>query len=305
MVATVSAPPIFTRAALPHFSVVLSGLLIAACLVASNTVQAASAQNAPPTDTQNTSPWDVSVGASVVTTPEYEGASKAMVGVVPDLNIRYKTNGFGTFALGSKSKGLNWTAIETEAYSVGLGLGLNAVRTDKKKGSIFTPGSLRLKGMGEIKPAVELGVFGHVNVGIPLALTVLRGTGDGKADAKDGSIRGHGGTTVELSTSIPWQVTSDLGLFFSPQIVWADKKYQQAYFGVTSVQAGASGFKAYSPGPGIKSAALVVGAEYKISPNWSANGTVVFSQLLGNAAKSPLVQRKGQATLATGITYKF
>ncbi len=245
------------------------------------------------------------MGASVVTMPEYEGASKAMVGVVPDLNIRYKTNGFGTFALGSKSKGLSWTAIETEAYSVGVSLGDNTLRTDKKKGTVFTPGSLRLKGMGEIKSAAELGVFGRVDLGIPINLTVLRGTGDGKADAKDGSIRGHGGTTVELSTSIPWQVTSDLGLFFSPQIVWADKKYQQAYFGVTSVQAAASGFKAYSPGPGLKSAGLVVGADYKISPNWSANAAVVFSQLLGDAAKSPLVQRKSQATLATGIAYKF
>ena len=203
-------------------------------------------------DKKDSSPWQVSAGFGLVSTPEYEGGKKSVSGIAPDINVSYKTNSFGTFAIGSKARGINWTAIETDAYSFGISLGFDVGRIDTKDGTLFRPGSKRLKGMGEIKSSAEIGVFGQVNAGIPVTLAVTKGLGDDKADAITGSIKGHGGSRIELGAEIPWQISSNLGLSFSPNIVWADKKYNQTYFGVTAAQAARSGFAAYSAGAGLK-----------------------------------------------------
>jgi MipA family protein len=254
---------------------------------------------------KDTSPWDVSVGALAVSTPEYEGAKKSANGLTPSLSLSYKSQGYGTLSVGGKGLGAAWTIIDKEDYSFGVSLGASQGRSDVKDGTPLRLGSKRLKGMGEIKPAAELGVFGHVNAGLPIMLAVVRGSGDGKADAKDRSIRGHGGSRIELSTEIPWQVSSNFGLSFSPNVVWTDKKYNQTYFGVTSVQAANSSFNVYNAGAGIKSVGVAVGAEYKFTPNWSANAVLALNQLQGDAAKSPLVQKKAQTTVAAGVNYKF
>jgi MipA family protein len=256
-------------------------------------------------DKKNSSPWQVSAGFGLVSTPEYEGSKKSVSGIAPDLSVSYKTNGFGTFAIGSKARGVSWTAIETDAYSFGISLGVGAGRVDTKDGTLFKPGSKRLKGMGEIKSSAEIGVFGHVNAGIPLTLAVTKGLGDGKADAITGSVKGHGGSRIELGAEIPWQISSNLGMSFVPNIVWADKKYNQTFFGVTAAQASRSGFAAYSVGAGLKSVGLTVGMNYKIDPNWSANAAASFNQLQGDAAKSPLVQKKLQNTFTVGVSYTF
>lgn len=251
------------------------------------------------------SPWEVSVGMGLVSTPGYEGSNKAVTGLMPDVNVSYKTDGLGSFAFGTKARGFSWTAIDTEAYSLGLSLGAGATRTDGKDGTVFSPGSKRLKGMGEIKSRAEYGLFGHVQVGVPLTFALIKGAGNATANARDGSFNGHGGTRLELGASIPWQVSSNLDVSFSPNIVWADNKYNQTYFGVTSAQSAKSGFAAYTAKSGIKSVGLTVGADYKIDDNWSANATLSLNQLRGDAAKSPLVQSKSQNTFVVGVSYLF
>jgi MipA family protein len=262
----------------------------------------ASAQS---TDKKDEGPWQVSAGLALVSSPEYEGSSKSLTGIAPDLSIGYKTKDWGTFAIGSKARGISWTALDTEAYSLGVSLGASNGRQDTKDGTLLKPGSKRLKGMGEIKSGAEYGVFGHVTLGVPITFAVIKGAGDGKADIKTGNIKGHGGSRIELGTEIPWQITSNFGLSFSPNIVWADKKYNQTYFGVTSQQSANSGFKTYNAGAGIKSVGLTVGANYKFDTHWSANAGLSFNQLRGDAANSPLVQKKGQHSLSAGLAYQF
>jgi MipA family protein len=255
-------------------------------------------------DKKDKGPWDVSVGLGVAYAPEYEGASKRAAGVVPDFNASYKTNGYGTFAVGSKARGFSWTAIDKDEYSFGVSLGFDGGRVDDKDGGGLRTGSKRLRGMGEIKSSVDYGVFGHVTLGVPISLQVIKNAGDGKVNS-DRKINGSGGTLVELSVEVPWKLTDSINLSFSPNIVWADKKYTQTYFGVTNTQAANSGFRAYSPKGGIKSAGFSVGANYMLTPNWSANLGLSFSRLQGDAAKSPLVQTKNQTSLAAGVAYTF
>jgi MipA family protein len=251
------------------------------------------------------SPWSVSLGLFVTSSPEYEGGKKRVTSALPDFNLSYRTKDFGTFGVGSKSRGASWTIIDKEEYSFGIAIGGDAGRTDKKDGTAFRPGSKRLLGLGEIKSSAEFGVFGHIVAGIPINLQIMKGAGDGKADSKDFSIKGHGGTRAELGVEIPWKITEQITLSFSSSLSWADKKYTQTYFGVTSAQAARSNFKEYNAKGGIKSVNFGVGLNYQFDKNWSANAGLSYSQLQGNAAKSPIIEKKSQPSALIGIGYTF
>ena len=251
------------------------------------------------------SPWTVSAGLGVARAPAYEGAKESVTGAVPDLSISYKTDGWGTLAAGGKARGLSWTFIESDAFSLGVLLQGDGGRTDKKDGSLLRPGSKRLLGMGEIKAATEVGITGHVLLGLPLGFTLTKGSGNGKLDAAKNSINGHGGVKLELGSEIPFDITPTLSGFVAPSVTWADARYNQSYFGVTPEQAARSGFKAYTAKAGLKSVGLAAGLNYQLSPQWSLNTAVSMSQLIGEAGKSQLVQKKAQVSMTAGVSYTF
>jgi MipA family protein len=281
---------------------VLMAAIAAACAI---TVSAPlHAQSAQTNEKKNEGPWNVSVGLFAVTAPEYEGGKRRVTSALPDLNISYRTDNWGTFGAGSKSRGVAWTIIDKEQYSFGIALGGDAGRTEKD-GTAFRPGGKRLRGLGEIKASAEFGVFGHVVAGIPIQMQIMKGAGDGKRDGKDFSIKGHGGTHAHLGTEIPWELTKELSLSFSAGVNWADKKYTQAYFGVTPEQSARSGFKQYNVKGGVKSVDFGVGLNYQLDKNWGINAGVSYIQLQGDAAKSPITEKKGQPGAVLGMTYKF
>jgi MipA family protein len=248
--------------------------------------------------------WSLSVGGGLISTRDYEGSKKTVNGAIPILKASYKSADYGKFSLDPRT-GLAWTPIDKEEYSLGLGLGFDFGRTDKADGTAFRPGSKRLKGMGVISTSAELNVFGHYTLGLPFYAQLSKNLGSGKLDSSKKEFEGTGGTRIEVGFDLPWQATKELTLTVSPNLIWADKKYEQAYFGVSAAQSAASGFKLYSPKGGVKSAGLNLIADYKISPNWNANVTASFSQLQGDASKSPLVQNKAQSTIIAGVSYSF
>jgi MipA family protein len=281
------------------------GLLVSiACLTAVSN-SAVAQMNSPASNKKDDSPWRLSLGLFVSSSSDYEGGKKRVTSALPDFNLSYRTKDFGTFGVGSKSRGASWTIIDKEEYSFGIALGGDAGRTDKKDGSAFRPGSKRLLGLGEIKSSAEFGVFGHIVAGVPISLQIMKGIGDGKTDSKDFSIKGHGGTRAELGVEIPLPLTESLTLSLSPSVSWADKKYTQTYFGVTSAQAARSNFKQYNAKGGVKSVNFGVGLNYQIDKNWSANAGLTYSQLQGDAAKSPIIEKKGQPSALIGIGYTF
>jgi MipA family protein len=251
------------------------------------------------------SPWSVSLGLGVAAGSEYEGGSKRVTGVVPDLDIRYKTANWGSFGIGAKSRGASWTIIDKDEYSFGIAIGGDTGRVDNKDGSLFRPGSKRLQGMGSIDSGLEYGVFGHVTLGVPLSLQIMRGSGDGKPKGADLKIDGHGGVHATFAAEIPWKVNDALSFSLSPHLVWANQAYTQTYFGVTAAQSARSGFKAYNAKGGVKTVGVSIGGNYAFTKNWSLNAGVSLDQLRGDAAKSPIVQKKSLNSASLGIAYTF
>jgi MipA family protein len=289
----------FTSTYFHHYSSAAKILLVTHLFWATGTALSQSI------DKNQASPWKISAGLGVVSLPEYEGASKRISSLAPDLNISYKTDGWGTFGIGSKSTGINWTIVDTEAYTFGFSLGSTQGRLDTKNGTLFRAGSKRLKGMGEIKSTTEYGVFGRVNAGIPLTFALKKDSGSGRLNATEGSFDGSGGSVLEFGAEIPWEINSNLVVSLSPNLVWADKKHHQTYFGVTTAQSAKSGFKTHTANAGVKSLGLTLSGNYKLDNNWSANAALSLTQLQGDAAKSSLVQKKAQSLLFVGASYTF
>jgi MipA family protein len=255
-------------------------------------------------DKKDQDPWTISVGASVISKPDYEGSKKSISGILPSVAATYRLADYGKVGIDPRN-GLSWTPIQKDEYSFGVGLGFDFGRKDNVNGTAFQPGSKLLAGMGRIKPSAEFNVFGHYTLGVPIYAQFSKGLSDGKINNITREREGHGGARLELGFDVPWKATNELTLTFSPNVVWADKKYQQAYFGVTAAQAAASKFKAYNADGGVKSAGLNISADYKLDKHWTGTMNASISQLRGNAANSPLVSRKGQSTVIVGATYTF
>jgi outer membrane scaffolding protein for murein synthesis (MipA/OmpV family) len=86
---------------------------------------------------------------------------------------------------------------------------------------------------------------------------------------------------------------------------FANRAYQQSYFGVTAHQAYASGNPEYHPEGGIKDVRLGARWNWALSPSWILTSSVQASRLAGDARRSPLVERPTNVTVSTAFAYRF
>ena len=229
-----------------------------------------------------------SIGFSIVSAPRYEGSKETQTRIHPIPDLNYK---IGNLVL--STSGVRYTFADNENFTIGAILSGDGDRRDKK--SSFVPGSDFLKGIGDVKATATLGVFGSVNAGIPFTFSVLK-TPSGK---------GHGGLIADFGTSLPCPITDKWMAGVGVSAQYADEKYMQSYFGVTPLQAANTKFIAYKPKAGIKSVGLSFFSEYAFNKEWSLGANVALNQLQGDAAKSPIVQKKNGVSSSLSVSYKF
>lgn len=166
----------------------------------------------------------------------------------------------------------------------------------------------RVAALAPVGAAPEVGLFLEVTfpvasnsfVGGPVLLT-------GRIAALTGLDGGHEGTVGEASIGLlspgeTWTVGGGLGLNAGS----AD--WTQAFFGVTPEGSAASGLEVYEPEGGITSVGLSVFARYAINDSWGVNFLAGYTQLVGDAAESPIVTETGSAGqpfVGMGISYVF
>nr|WP_316641435.1 MipA/OmpV family protein [uncultured Roseateles sp.] len=230
------------------------------------------------------------LGAGVAYRADYDGAKERRALALPVSMLSYRKGAFDI----STNEGLRYWAVNNPDWQVALVLGADFGRSERK--TRFGLGSERLVGMGKLKTTPEIGVSATwTGAGMPLSLDLLRA-----ADNK-----GHGGTHGSLSTNLPLYAKHKLQLTANAALSFGDGRYQQAYYGVTPEQAARTAFKAYSPGAGFHGMDLSVSARYALNEHWGAMGSVGYHRLLGDAAKSPLTERKGTPTLFLGVGYAY
>lgn len=267
---------------------------------------AASAQT-PTTNPMPDGSRDMYAGLGVVSAPRYEGADSNKTRALPVLQVQWSN---GIFVSGM-SAGMHLSDSPTVEF--GPLLALHPRRNESGTGggigqlegaSSLLPTSVRtfgsenpLAGMDEIGLRLEGGGFFNYYLSPQWRLTssVLAGAGTDR-----NGVRGELGIQ-----RLAMQVAPHHTVSVSAALGFANRAYQQSYFGVTAIQAAVSGNPAYRPEGGLKDVRIGARWNWALSPSWMLSSSVQAARLTGDARRSPLVERPNNLTVSTAFAYRF
>ena len=276
---------------------------ILACLVLTCGVAAAStdatppgaAAGNPPADGADPPPgWSGRVVAGAAAVPDFQGSRSSRSGALVGLDAAYTTAAAGTWHLGTA--GLGWShRLGDVRFGIGLG-GDRGRRDDGGHGGRpeAKPGHARLAGLGDIDGTPVVTLFAGTRLGaVPVQLSLAKAT------------RSHRGTQLNLALPLRFTLNDALTLGVTPALTWADSRYTQAFFGVSPEQAARTSYRAFDASAGLKSASLDLAVDYKLGGGWGLHAGASFSRLLGDAARSPVTERRRQIRSMLALLYQF
>jgi MipA family protein len=224
------------------------------------------------------------LGGGVMT--EYEGGHDMRGGALPLIEAR-----FGRLSL---DDGLHYDLLQGDASTVSISAGYDQGRRDKRPKMYGALGSDHLRGMGRIDGAAVVGLSGTAKLAsLEFSVDATRW------------LQSAGLTTVEAGVSLTHMFGDRLSLGVGTYGTWANREYMQAYFGVSPAQALTSQFSAYSTQSGLKSVRNELEATYVLTPQWLLVSAVSDSLLLGDARRSPIVQKRNGITGTIAVAYRF
>lgn len=233
----------------------------------------------------------LTLGGGVDVAPRYSGSDKSRVGAAQVVDYAM-ANGFfisTTWGIGYGNNIGNLDYSAAVSYRTG--------RKDKDVSSdSISSGSDYLRGMGDIKGSaiVVPGLGYKVTDWLHLQLQA-----EVPVSERDNGEAAHFGISSPLYTSPNNAVT--LALTSS----WGSGKYMQTYYGVSAAQSAASGFARHDAGAGIYAYSLNLDWTHRLTSRWSVLAAAGVTQLTGDAADSPIVQRKTSPTGSLKVTYSF
>lgn len=231
--------------------------------------------------------WIVTLKATGVVAPRFEGTRSYGPTLFPGLSIRKPGQ---PWKFGAPDDGFGFAVIDTEWLQFGPVARLRAERdsSDVK----------RFRGMDDIKFAIEPGAFLEV---YPLSFLRVRG------ELRRG-VRGHSGLVGNVAADVIERydrVTVSVG----PRLELGDHSFMDTYFGVSGSEAAKNGHVTpYKADGGVKSVGAAAAATYDWTPSWSTTAFARYNRLTGDAARSPIARKIGTKdafTLGLGLAYSF
>ncbi|MCC7632515.1 MipA/OmpV family protein [Stenotrophomonas rhizophila] len=233
---------------------------------------------------------EVMLGAGVA--PRYSGSEDYTA--VPQLG--FEVSAPGGWFLGSS--GLGWGTTLGEHGNLRAYLGGSGSRRDKDS---LLGGSDHLRGMGDIRTRLLVGVGGSVSIGP----TVLSATAQYAPKDKDRGDTGLATKQLQLSLEVPLFDVAGGSLSASVSTEYGDAGYMQTWYGVSAAQAARSGFARHTASAGLTSAGLGLKWVRPINASSSWLIGVEGNRLLGDAADSPIVQKQTQLGAMSGYQYRW
>jgi MipA family protein len=229
-----------------------------------------------------------------ISLPEYEGSSD--MNVVPLIagELRWGNNRYA--AWDGVTGRIN--VLDNERFEFGPAVSITLGR-DKD----IEP--LKIRRLGEIDTAVELGAFAAYN--IPSGLRdgdMIRFSGQVTSDVSDV----HEGVVGDLTATYRTRFGDRLGVSVYNSISFANDEFADTYFSITPVGATATGLARTTVEAGVKDFSFGANATYDLNDRWSLFVMTKYSRLLGDFADSPIVALEGddnQFSVGLGIGWKF
>jgi MipA family protein len=231
--------------------------------------------------------WTVTVGIGGELKPDFEGAKRYMLSPVPIISIE-RAGSSARFQSPRDNPGI--ALIEAGGFRAGPVGKYTSART--------AASDPELTGLGDVKAAIELGVFAEY---YPVDWFRAR------AEIRRG-FGGHDGIVADLTADVILPLSDRLTWSGGPRLSFADTRATAPYFGITAAQALTSGLPAFDAKGGAHSAGAGTQLKYQLTPQWETHGYVEYDRLLGDAAASPLVTQRGspnQVKAGVGVSYSF
>lgn len=232
--------------------------------------------------------WYLKVGGAVLHRPKFEGASGRSFAFQPMISFGRE---------GGKSARFS---SRNDAISIGV-LDNGTVRAGVAGKFIFGRDGdtdSRLANVSEVRFGGELGGFAEIYPSDNLRM---------RAEVRHG-IRSHDGIVVDLSADAFMNVTPTIQISAGPRLSWASGDYFETYYGITQAEELASGYEAYAPGSGFRSAGVGGAVTWKATDRIDTSVFAEYARLLGPAADSSIVREGGsrnQMTVGASATYRF
>jgi outer membrane scaffolding protein for murein synthesis (MipA/OmpV family) len=93
------------------------------------------------------------------------------------------------------------------------------------------------------------------------------------------------------------------GVFIQP--TWASAKSTSSFYGITPQQAAVSGLPAYDPGSGLLATSVGLIYSVALAEHWVIVGNFEARRLHGDAARSPITERRSAYSAAAGLAYRW
>lgn len=268
-------------------------------------VSSAACAQTPATNPMPDGSRDMYIGLGVASKPRYEGASERETKALPVLQVQWSN---GAFLSGMRA-GIHLS--QAPGLEFGPLLELQPRRdADGEVGGVdgpqflrvsmvmlAAPGDNRLAGMPVLRSRVQGGGFLNYYLMPDWRLTssLLYGAGNGR----DGMKLELGVQRVAIALGAHHRLALDAG------VTLANRRYNNAFFGVSDADAANSGNPAYDASGGLKDVHLGARWNWAWSPSWMMTSSVQATRLLGSARLSPLVERPTNLTVSTAIAYRF
>ncbi len=223
------------------------------------------------------------VGAVVISAPEYMGSDQRRLLVLPSIDYRWKNGWFAGF-----SNGVGYLFPSRPDMQYGLRVTADIGRKESRSDA--------LTGMGSVQPRPEAGAFFNYFPTPEWFLT---------SSLRYGAGNDRNGMQIDLGAGYATQLSAQWRTALGVATTYVNADYMQAFFGVTPQQAAASGYAVYSPGAGFRDVRLNASATYFIDARWSLTGAVTVSSLQGDARDSPIVFETAPVTGVLALSYSF
>jgi len=219
------------------------------------------------------------LGGAAILRPAYLGSDDQTLMVLPYIDY---ANRSGFFA--STGSGIGYSFVNTATTQIGARLIPRFGRRESQ--------SSDLRGMGDIGFGAEASVYWTQALSRAWTLGVNVRGGDKGAELDAGVRR-----DLQLGPATRMSLTAF--------VTAGNAKSQQTWFGVDAGQSLASGYAAYSPSSCLRNAQLALSANHFFAGRWIAIGGIGVGHLLGDAADSPIVRQRTNATAFAAIGYQM
>jgi outer membrane scaffolding protein for murein synthesis (MipA/OmpV family) len=239
----------------------------------------------------------ITVGASAITAPLFEGSARYGVWAVPNIKFEALGGGEGGGGTGILGALKSFDARSIDDISVGV-LKFGDFEMGPLAGyriGRLEKDSPRLRGFGDIEGGLVAGGYARYDVKPFYGRLSLHQhvTGDDT------------GLIVRFAVGSEIPVTSKVVFKADAFLDYADDTYMNAYFGVTAAQSARSGLRMFDPGAGFKSAGFMIGTDVMVMPLWTLTASAGYSRLLGDSASSPIVETPDRLEARLGLARSF